>query len=129
LPEADRGGVEPPDRIVGAAELHERVIDDRLGDGDRVRPVVAHGQLDHAGAQLRALDGQLLGGRAETRAEAGPAERGEQPDRGEDQHQRDDAQHPARHARQGPPSRSSSPRAAPASIRPRPRRSPASRAR
>ena len=70
----------------------------RLRDRDRVGPVVADGQLDRARLEHRALDGELLDRRAAALAEAGPVERGERADRGDDEQQRDEAEQPARAA-------------------------------
>ena len=83
---------------VGAPEVHVGVVDEDLGHGDRVGAVVADGQLDRAGHELRALDGELLGRRAAALAEAGAAERGERAHGGDDQQQRDEPEHPGRDA-------------------------------
>ena len=124
-----RGGLEPADRLLGAGELHERVVDLRLGDRDSVGPVVAHRQLDRARPQHGLLDRELLRGRPAPLAEPGAAEQRE----GSDRRRRSAAAAPA------PSSHTGSRRcgraagrarsAARASISRRPRRSPASRAR
>jgi hypothetical protein len=86
--------VQPPDRPVSAAELHERVVDERLRDRHLVGPVVAHRQLDHARLEHGPLDRELLRGRATAVAETGSAEHREQADEGGDQRQRDEPQQP-----------------------------------
>jgi hypothetical protein len=90
------GRLQAADGSVGAGERHERIVDLRLRDGHRIGAVVAHPQLDHAGAQHRLLDRELLDRRAAAISEAGPAEDGERRDRGGDQRQRDDREQPGR---------------------------------
>ena len=96
LRDAHGRGLEPADRVIGARELRERVVDHDLRDRHRVRPVVAHRQLDRAGREHRPLDRELLGGRPAPLAEARRVERHEQRDPAHDQQQRDQPEQPYR---------------------------------
>ena len=94
LAHAHGGGPQAADRLAGAVELREGVVDRDLRDRHRVGPVVADGERDDAGREHGPLDGQLLGRRAAALAEARPAEHGEGADRGRDQRQRDESEQP-----------------------------------
>ena len=94
LADPQRLGRQPLDLALAAAEGGERVVDLDLRDLHRVGAVVADGQLDDPRLEHGPLDGQLLGGRAAALAEAGRAERDEQPDGDRDQRERDEAVDP-----------------------------------
>ena len=78
--DVDLGRGQPADLLARLGERGEAVVHDRLLDPHRVGAVVAHVQLDLAGLEHGALDGQLLLRHADA-VEPGRVERHEQPDR------------------------------------------------
>ena len=81
----------------GAAELHERVVDLRLGDRHGIGAVVAHGQLDDARPQHGLLDRELLDRRSAALPQPGPVEQRERGQPDDDERERRDPEQPARH--------------------------------
>ena len=80
--------------------MEGRTATDRdLRDRDRVGAVVAHRQLDAAGLEHRALDGELLRRRAGALGESRPVEQREGADGDDDQDERDEPEQPRRQAR------------------------------
>ena len=97
LLQAQRRGAQAADRLLPAAELHERVVDLRLRDRHRVGAVVADVQLDDARAQHGLLDRELLGGRSAPLPESRSVEQRERGDAGDDECEGREPEQPPRH--------------------------------
>jgi hypothetical protein len=87
-------GAARADLVAGAVEVDVGVVDEHLRDRDGIGAGVADGQVDLPGAQHRALDGDLLDGRAEPLAQRVVADRQQRGQRGDDERERDECERP-----------------------------------
>src|SRR5829696_8389726 len=91
---------EAADAIRVVLEVHIGVVDEDLGDFDRVGTGIAHREVDLPGTQNGLLHGELFDGRTAALVEPGRAQDDECPEGGGNERERDKGEQPHRYLRE-----------------------------